>query len=1084
MTAPFSSSPCVRVCLLALALCWAAVAPAQSALSADELARIPVERMPAQNNAALLAAELDARRPGRAPVFAAVLPVKIRPTTHGSWTTEGNVSVWRTRISSPGAHSLNLGFSEYNLPAGAELALYAGAERLGPFTAADNEVHNELWTPMLKGDELVIELRVPTAAKSLVQLNLAFVNHDFLNFDKVISGACNVDVVCGAANNLSIVDQYRDIIRSVAALSRNGSRFCTGFLVNNVNQDGAPYFMTANHCGVNAGNAASLVTHWNFENSVCRTPGTPASGAAGNGSLQTFNSGATHLASYPPSDMTIVLLDDPINPDANAFFAGWSAEYEVPTDTMIAIHHPAVDEKRISFSFLDPYLADYFGPPNPDADHLEIPDWTIGTTEPGSSGSPVFDRFRRVRGQLHGGLAACGNDDFDSYGYFHTSWEGGGTPGTRLKDWLDPCGTGTLVVDGLEQSRIPFLLTAEDNCGGGCTTTDNELVFTLGDGFANGTNLTIVTSSDGISPSLSTTTAAGGDDVTLTIPATAGLATGVYTVTVRADDGTNSDDITLSADLISDIAPAPVAESPVDGAVEVLPSQPLEWLPVDNANGYDVQVSTSADFSSFVLQGSGLTSTRFAVDDALLGNETYFWRVRSLNDCGPGPWRMFSFTTADISCAAAESTETPVSISASGNPEVLVGLDVQTSFTVFSVEVTLDIEHSFVGDLSGILVSPDGAEIQLFERIRGGSCAGSNLRVTFSDAAELTHEEFVTTCTSNAISTAGTFQPAESLGSFAGENSAGEWTLVLQDNANLDGGAVTEFSLLLCTNGVVEDLSVAAQSEALETCINDPSSLVLQLGSDFSGDLSLRAEVDGQMLDNFTFDYNATDRTMTVDFTAWTLIGEGDYSLNLTVINGDGAERSVALPLSIRNEVAAVALTSPENDAQVMEGDVTFDWDASGGATDYLLQYTTTEDFSVIDFEQAVVTTIRTISDLPAGNVIYWRVIARNECGETVSEVRQFRVNPTGVHDFGAGRTLSVFPNPVRGELTVAATGNWPAGQLDGTLFDATGRRLARYRAATGARSQWDLGQLPAGVYYLRLAALGFERTERLVVLP
>ncbi|MGK0334739.1 MAG: hypothetical protein ACI974_001562, partial [Paraglaciecola sp.] len=255
---------------LALVLCYAAAAPAQYAIPSAKLTNIPVEVMPAQNNARLMAAEKKAEGPGRAPEFAVAIPVKIRPGSSGAWDVEGRTSVWRTRISSPGALTLNLGFTEYNLPEGAELFLVTPTERFGPMTSADNEDHNQLWTPMLDGDEIMVELRVPTASIRQVQLNLSFVNHDFRGVNKLLSGACNLDVVCGEANGFGIVEQYRDIIRSVAALTRGGTGFCTGFLVNNANNDGTPLFVTANHCGVNEGNAPSLVTIWNFENQTCR----------------------------------------------------------------------------------------------------------------------------------------------------------------------------------------------------------------------------------------------------------------------------------------------------------------------------------------------------------------------------------------------------------------------------------------------------------------------------------------------------------------------------------------------------------------------------------------------------------------------------------------------------------------------------------------------------------------------------------------------------------------------------------------------------------------------------------------------
>ena len=52
-------------------------------------------------------------------------------------------------------------------------------------------------------------------------------------------------------------------------------------------------------------------------------------------------------------------------------------------------------------------------------------------------------------GQLHGGYAACGNDRSDWYGKLSRSWEGGGSPSSRLRDWLDPDGSGLSELDGI-----------------------------------------------------------------------------------------------------------------------------------------------------------------------------------------------------------------------------------------------------------------------------------------------------------------------------------------------------------------------------------------------------------------------------------------------------------------------------------------------------------------------------------------------------------------------------------------------------------------------------------------------------------
>ncbi|MCL4158430.1 UNVERIFIED_CONTAM: hypothetical protein GTU68_007108, partial [Idotea baltica] len=325
-------------------------------------------------------------------------------------------------------------------------------QTIGPFTPSDNEVHEQLWTPIVNGDELVIEVRVPEEERPQLELELSSVNHDFVGFAGItsVSGSCNLDVICGAADGWEIVDNYRDIIRSVAVISTGGGTFCTGFLVNNVNSDCTPFFMTAEHCGIDADDAPSLVTYWNYENSTCRQPNSTESGEDGDGVLIDFNTGSIWRAEWEPSDVTLVELDDPVSETADAFLAGWSAEFMMPIDTVIGIHHPATDEKRISFEF-DQTTA---GAGNnnvvdlDEATHVIVNDWDIGTTEGGSSGSPLFNSQKQVVGQLTGGGAACGNDAHDIYGWFYTSWFGGGTPETALRFWLDPDDTGVTSIPG------------------------------------------------------------------------------------------------------------------------------------------------------------------------------------------------------------------------------------------------------------------------------------------------------------------------------------------------------------------------------------------------------------------------------------------------------------------------------------------------------------------------------------------------------------------------------------------------------------------------------------------------------------
>ncbi|SEQ86221.1 T9SS type A sorting domain-containing protein [Neolewinella agarilytica] len=1071
---------------LSLAICLSFVATAQYDLSPGELEKVPVSTMPAQDNASLLAAELAERRPGRANTFAVTIPVQIRPANAGAWTTEGPTSIWRHRVNSPGAHTLNFGFSEYNLPAGAELYLLSTEEKIGPFTPADNADHNQLWTPILESDEVMVELRVPTKSKGLVQLYLTSVNHDFQDVTKSLSGSCNLDVICGEDDGWAIVDPYRDIIRSVAAYTLGGVDQCTGFLVNNTNNDGAPLFMTANHCNVTAGSDQSLVAYWNFQSSECRPVNSTASGGNGGGSRAIFNSGTVHLASNPASDMTITMLEEAVNPAANAFYAGWSNEAPVPQDTVICIHHPGVDEKRISFSFNQTYRTNNGGgTPDVDGSLLEVPSWSIGTTEGGSSGSPIFDRFKRVRGQLFGGQASCTNDSYDVYGYFHVSWTGGGTPETRLMDWLDPCGTGVVSVDGFDSADLPLTLVAAANCVSGCGATDTEMTFTLGSGFPAGTALSITDQTAGITPVLSTSTAAGGEAVTVTVPGNVSIAEGDYTITVTAGSGNTSDDITFFLELFNEAAAsAPAAILPVDGGVGIKPTTAFQWSDVAGATSYDVELSTTDDFSVITDSGAGLMGTSASPDLPLDGNTTYYWRIRSNGACGPGEWAEYSFTTLDQTCAAESSANLPAEITGAGMPTITVPLMVGSEIPIEDMEVRLDIAHTFVGDLEATLTSPDGASIQLFNSPFDGNCGFDNISVVFSDDATLTAADFVNTCDEGDIAVSGIYQPAESFAAFASESSAGEWILTVNDLAGGDGGAVVTFDITFCgQGGVVRDFSVFTNTESLVVCPSDEASIDFSLGTSFTDAVAVRVSTSNTQLDNFTSSYDGGQRLLTVDFTGWAALTPGNYDLTFTVVAEDSSERDIIIPLTVNPDGLPAVLVSPEDGAELMEGTIRLDWDAVTGATNYTVQYSVNEDFSTIDFEDTRGASNITVADVPVGQVIYWRVLTNNDCSPAVSAVRTFRIRPVGVQNFGQGRVLNIYPNPVRGQLTVEATGSFPGG-LSADLYDATGRFLRTYPRLLGGRNQVDLNGIAAGVYYLRLATDGEERTERLVVLP
>ncbi len=369
----------------------------------------------------------------------------------GQWSTDNGTSVLKIPVSAMNAHSLSFGFEDVFLPTGAKLFVYdkSGKQLLGPYTDKDHNAARELWTPIIEGDEAYIEINVPENFRKYVRFNLKAVNQGYRGFtkrDQLKSGSCNIDVVCQQG------DDWRNEIRSVASYSfttTGGTFVCTGTLVNNTAQDQKPYFLTANHCVSTETVVNSMVFYWNYETTTCG--GTPDGVRSRNS-----QSGATMKATWDPADMTLVELNAVPSETFNVHWAGWDNSAAAPSSA-VAIHHPAGDEKRISFDNDPLMITEYLqNVANANGTHLRVGAWEEGTTEGGSSGSAIWNSDKRIVGLLTGGFAACdATTEPDWYGRVALQWEGGGAPASQLKAWLDPGNSGAVTLDGGDSCTAP-----------------------------------------------------------------------------------------------------------------------------------------------------------------------------------------------------------------------------------------------------------------------------------------------------------------------------------------------------------------------------------------------------------------------------------------------------------------------------------------------------------------------------------------------------------------------------------------------------------------------------------------------------
>lgn len=419
---------------------------------------IPTEEMPGFDLAAIQAQDEINDKTKAAPWrFGYKYNTDITLENNGTWTSlPGGNRVWRVGIIAEGAMSVNLLFENLHLPEGAHLYLYDADEtnRVGAYTSQNNRADGELGTELVHGDHIIVEYFEPAKVAGQGHFTIANVIHGYRSLNIVQrnllnqlkgvndSGNCNIDARCPLGNN------WDDQIRSAAMIVVGGNGICSGALINNTCDNGIAYFLTANHClGGSTGNWAFRFNWEVPSNDPSLSCASTTQTNAGSLTFDQTANGATVLVSGTQADHALLQIDNMTVQNAmdwGVFYAGWNNDDTQNAITeVIGVHHPSGDVKKICRA--DDSGNGIFHANNAGAATWEIDSWEEGVTEPGSSGSPLFDQNGRIIGQLYGGAAACSgtqnNGQLDYYGRLGVSW------GLGIGNYLAPNGCGTSTTN-------------------------------------------------------------------------------------------------------------------------------------------------------------------------------------------------------------------------------------------------------------------------------------------------------------------------------------------------------------------------------------------------------------------------------------------------------------------------------------------------------------------------------------------------------------------------------------------------------------------------------------------------------------
>ena len=292
-------------------------------------------------------------------------------------------------------------------------------------------------------------------------------------------------------------------------------------------------------------------------------------------------------------------------------------------------------------------------------------------------------------------------------------------------------------------------------------------------------------------------------DVTVTVSNTNSATPGLYPITVTGTSGSEIKTITLYLQLYSATFATTILNTPADQAITQNTTLDLTWTADANATLYDVEIATDDAFAN-VIEAVTVNTNAYTVS-GLTDATFYYWRILPKNiSCSGSFSNSFSFQTGVVQCNVINATNVPVAIAASGTPTITSTIVIATGsgVSISDLNVTMNITHTWINDLTATLISPAGTMVRLVAR-PCTSVTINNIIATFDDAG------IVVVCSNNP-GISGTVKSVDLLSAFNGENTEGTWTMRIADGFNLDGGALNSWSLNVCNTA---PLLAVAQNE-------------------------------------------------------------------------------------------------------------------------------------------------------------------------------------------------------------------------------------------------------------------------------
>ena len=549
--------------------------------------------------------------------------------------------------------------------------------------------------------------------------------------------------------------------------------------------------------------------------------------------------------------------------------------------------------------------------------------------------------------------------------------------------------------------------------------------------------------------------------VDFTLSGTNNVTPGEYTITVRATSASQTVEVDLNVAVQDTSFPSVTLLNPVDTASDVSLGTELLWQLDINFSAYDVEIATDVGFAN-VVETATVFSGKYKTN-MLQPETTYFWRVRPGNGCGLGVFGPpFTFTTVPVNCQSKNSGDTPISISQAGISTETAVVQFVEDLQVADVNVSVDLDHTFVGDLVINLISPAGTKVALLANTCGDL---NNIDASFDDNG------VDITCSGNPV-ISGTVRPIGDLSAFNGESTLGNWTLEVSDTAPGDGGALQTFSLEICVEG---DFRPDADGDGVfddgdDLCLGTPQGVEV----DATG-----CPVNRLPSDNFL-----------VQIESETCRGNNDGFVQITTSNSalmysavlDDGSSTRDLDFSESGIFAGLSAGTYTLCITATDGMVNFQ------ETCFDIQITEPEPLSVFALQESNVVSL-TLGGASLYNVELNGLVTQTEntgiqldLKEGLNTLKVFTNLPcqgTYSATFVVGSIGILYPNPVGEETRLFL--NEQTGDVNIKVFSTTGSLVMEDdEKVDGNELVLDFSGLATGTYYLRVEGEGYKEVFKM----